>query len=640
MLLRPGRRRAARRRGRLGGAAARRRAGRDLPARRPDPRRGPARRRRRGPPRLRLPVRERRVRGGGDRRRADLDRPAGQGDRRDGLQDRGEGADRRRRRAGAAELDRHRDVTSFPVLVKASAGGGGRGMRVVRDLGELPEAVASARPRGGRAFGDGTVFCERYLDPGRHIEVQVLADTHGTVWALGERECSIQRRHQKIIEEAPSPLVDRRDCASELFEAAGAAGRAVGYAGAGTVEFLLDDGRRVLLPGDEHPAAGRAPGHRVHHRPRPGRAAAAASPTAAAARSTATPPTARARDRGAALRRGPGRRTGSRRPAPCTASRCPASTASSARCRRAGIRLDSGVVDGSVVGVHYDPMLAKVIAWAPTRPRRPALLAAALARAEIHGVATNRDLLVNVLRSPAFLAGDTDTAFFDRHGVFAPLLPPTQVAARPRSPPRWRAAARRRAPRRCCRAPVRLAQRASRPQSLASTAGRPRSRSATGWTGPAGSPTGPAGGVGRDDAERPGSDRHRPTADAHQPWRLSRPPRSGSCSTSTACGAPSAYTGSGSTVFVDGPAGAVEPGRLPRFPLPAAELARRVAARADARLGRPGAVAVGQRVIGRRAAAHAGGDEDGTPMHRPGRRRRRRAPVRPAAGRDRAPCWP
>src|SRR6266540_3682 len=107
----------------------------------------------------------------------------------------------------------------LPLLVKASAGGGGRGMRVVRRLGELAEAVESARAEAGSAFGDPTVFCERYLETGRHIEVQVLADTHGTVWALGERECSIQRRHQKVVEEAPSPLVDAA-LREELFEAA------------------------------------------------------------------------------------------------------------------------------------------------------------------------------------------------------------------------------------------------------------------------------------------------------------------------------------------------------------------------------------------------------------------------------------
>ena len=127
----------------------------------------------------------------------------------------------------------------LPVLIKASAGGGGRGMRVVRELDALPTEVAAARREAQSAFGDPTVFCERYLATGHHIEVQVLADEHGTVWAVGERECSIQRRHQKIIEEAPSPLVERTPgMRVKLFDAARLAATAIGYTGAGTVEFM------------------------------------------------------------------------------------------------------------------------------------------------------------------------------------------------------------------------------------------------------------------------------------------------------------------------------------------------------------------------------------------------------------------
>ncbi|MEE2034846.1 ATP-binding protein, partial [Rhodococcus chondri] len=127
----------------------------------------------------------------------------------------------------------------LPVLVKASAGGGGRGMRIVRELADLPGQLAAARREAQSAFGDPTVFCERYLEGGRHIEVQILADRHGTVWAVGERECSIQRRHQKVVEEAPSPLVDATPGMRErLFEAARRAAVAIGYEGAGTVEFF------------------------------------------------------------------------------------------------------------------------------------------------------------------------------------------------------------------------------------------------------------------------------------------------------------------------------------------------------------------------------------------------------------------
>ena len=130
----------------------------------------------------------------------------------------------------------------LPVLIKASAGGGGRGMRVVRELSELPAQVEGARREAQSAFGDPTVFCERYLATGHHVEVQVLADEHGTVWAVGERECSIQRRHQKIIEEAPSPLVERTPgMRAKLFDAARLAATAISYTGAGTVEFMADD---------------------------------------------------------------------------------------------------------------------------------------------------------------------------------------------------------------------------------------------------------------------------------------------------------------------------------------------------------------------------------------------------------------
>ena len=164
----------------------------------------------------------------------------------------------------------------LPVLIKASAGGGGRGMRVVDELSALPGQVEAARREAQSAFGDPTVFCERYLATGHHVEVQVMADQHGTVWAVGERECSIQRRHQKIIEEAPSPLVERTEgMRAKLFDAARLAAEAIGYTGAGTVEFMADEARRLLLPRDEHPAAGRASRHRGHHRPGPRRVATA-----------------------------------------------------------------------------------------------------------------------------------------------------------------------------------------------------------------------------------------------------------------------------------------------------------------------------------------------------------------------------
>ncbi|WP_460443957.1 acetyl-CoA carboxylase biotin carboxylase subunit, partial [Amycolatopsis cihanbeyliensis] len=301
----------------------------------------------------------------------------------------------------------------LPVLVKASAGGGGRGMRVVRELADLPTAVDSARAEAESAFGDPTVFCERYLDTGRHIEVQVLADTHGTVWALGERECSIQRRHQKVIEEAPSPLVDAA-MREELFEAARKAAKAIDYVGAGTVEFLsTSDGRFYFLEMNtrlqvEHPVTECttgvdlvarqlrvAEGERLPPAP-PERAGHAIE-----VRLYAEDPSAGWQPQSGTLYR----------------FELPGIRAEFAVPDGHGLRLDSGVADGSEIGVHYDPMLAKVVAWAPDRAGAARMLAGALARARIHGVVTNRDLLVNVLRHPAFRAGDIDTAFFDRHGL-------------------------------------------------------------------------------------------------------------------------------------------------------------------------------------------------------------------------------
>ena len=157
-------------------------------------------------------------------------------------------------RAGVPVLERLEPdaitEADLPVLVKASAGGGGRGMRIVRSLADLTSAVESASAEAASAFGDATVFCERFLESGHHVEVQVLADRHGTVWALGERECSLQRRHQKVIEEAPSPLVERvgPQMRERLLEAGRNAAAAVGYVGAGTVEFLATaDGEFYFL---------------------------------------------------------------------------------------------------------------------------------------------------------------------------------------------------------------------------------------------------------------------------------------------------------------------------------------------------------------------------------------------------------
>jgi propionyl-CoA carboxylase alpha chain len=311
-------------------------------------------------------------------------------------------------------------VEHFPVLVKASAGGGGRGMRIVRDRESLADAIASARREAASAFGDGTVFCERYVERARHIEVQVMADAHGNVVTLGERDCSIQRRHQKIIEETPSPAVDPM-LREELCKAAIAAARAVGYVGAGTVEFILaPDGEFYFLEMNtrlqvEHPVTECVVGVDIV-RLQLSVAEGGVLPF------DGPPPL-----RGHAIEV----RLYAEDPAyawlPCTGTlhrfEVPGIAHAFGPLQGPGLRLDSGVDDGSVVGVHYDPMLAKVIAWAPSREEAARMLSTSLARARIHGVTTNRDLLVRVLRNSSFLAADVDTAFLDRHPeVFAPLL--------------------------------------------------------------------------------------------------------------------------------------------------------------------------------------------------------------------------
>jgi acetyl/propionyl-CoA carboxylase alpha subunit len=304
----------------------------------------------------------------------------------------------------------------LPVLVKASAGGGGRGMRVVRELSALPGEVAAAQREAQSAFGDPTVFCERYLPTGHHVEVQVLADTHGTVWAVGERECSIQRRHQKVIEEAPSPLVERTPgMRTKLFDAARLAAAAIGYTGAGTVEFLADDdGEFFFLEMNtrlqvEHPVTEETTGLDLVE---------LQLAVADGGRLDAEPPAAQGHSIEARLYAEDPARGWQPQAGLVHTFDVPGTRAQfSSLGQRTGIRLDSGIVDGSTVSIHYDPMLAKVISYAPTRRQSALVLADALARTRLHGLRTNRELLVNVLRHPAFLDGATDTAFFDTHGL-------------------------------------------------------------------------------------------------------------------------------------------------------------------------------------------------------------------------------
>ncbi|WP_405192211.1 acetyl/propionyl/methylcrotonyl-CoA carboxylase subunit alpha [Streptomyces anthocyanicus] len=287
----------------------------------------------------------------------------------------------------------------LPVLVKAAAGGGGRGMRVVRRLADLDAELTAARAEAASAFGDGEVFVEPYVVDGRHVEVQILADTHGTVWALGTRDCSLQRRHQKVIEEAPAPGLTP-GLTAELHDLAVRAARAVDYVGAGTVEFLVADGTAHFLEMNtrlqvEHPVTEAvfgidlvalqlriAEGHVLDDDPPRARG------HAVEARLYAEDPA-----------NGWAPQTG--------------------RLHRLavpdGIRLDTGYTGGDDIGVHYDPMLAKAVAHAPTRAEAVRRLAGALERAAIHGPVTNRDLLVRSLRHEEFTSGRMDTGFYDRH---------------------------------------------------------------------------------------------------------------------------------------------------------------------------------------------------------------------------------
>ncbi|HJE60769.1 MAG TPA: acety-l/propionyl-CoA carboxylase subunit alpha [Nocardiopsis listeri] len=296
----------------------------------------------------------------------------------------------------------------LPVLVKAVSGGGGRGMRVVRDLADLPAEAEAARTEAASAFGDPTVFCEPYVERGRHVEVQVLADLHGTVWAVGERDCSVQRRHQKVLEEAPAPGLPEA-VRERLHRAARDLAAAIGYTGAGTAEFLVpvtDDGlgEPVFLEMNtrlqvEHPVTECVTGldlvewqlRVAEGEPLPPEGPPAPRGHAIEARLYAEDPREDWRPRTGVLH----------------AFEVSATDTSFTPLTEPGVRLDHGVETGDEVGVDFDPMLAKVIAVG--RDRRDALrrLSAALAGARLHGVGTNRDLLVRSLRHPLMAGAET-----------------------------------------------------------------------------------------------------------------------------------------------------------------------------------------------------------------------------------------
>lgn len=311
---------------------------------------------------------------------------------------------RERLRAEAAAI-------GTPLLIKASAGGGGRGMRVVSALAQFDEALDAAQREALAAFGDATVLLERYLARPRHIEFQILADEHGHAIHLGERECSIQRRHQKIVEEAPSVALSP-ELRREMGAAALRAARAAGYTNAGTVEFLLDDdGRFYFLEMNarlqvEHPVTEAVYGlDLVRWQLR-----IAAGEALALAQSEIVP-------RGWAIEA----RICAEDPA---SGYLPASGTIERWLPPSapGQRLDAGVALGSEVSIYYDSLLAKLIAWGSDRASALARLEAGLADFEISGVPTNIPLALAVLRDPAFAAGATSTAFLAERPAY--LNPP------------------------------------------------------------------------------------------------------------------------------------------------------------------------------------------------------------------------
>jgi acetyl/propionyl-CoA carboxylase alpha subunit len=304
----------------------------------------------------------------------------------------------------------------FPLLIKAAAGGGGRGMRVVRDEAELADASAAAGREAAGAFGDGTLYYERYLERPRHVEVQLLADASGTVHALGERDCSVQRRHQKVLEESPAPNLSS-ELRAALLEAAIAFGKAIGYRSAGTVEFVVDGDDFFFLELNgriqvEHPVTEAITGLDL---------------VAEQLRIAAGEPL---EERG---HRPVGHAVEVRLYAEDPRTFLP----QAGRVERLrlpdgdGLRVDAAVEEGDEVGLAYDPLLAKLVAHGGDRSDALERLAAALADTEVSGVTTNLPFLRWLASHPVVRAGEVTTAFLVEH-------PPLSLASPRRAPAPWR----------------------------------------------------------------------------------------------------------------------------------------------------------------------------------------------------------
>ncbi|BCJ39454.1 acetyl/propionyl-CoA carboxylase subuit alpha [Actinoplanes ianthinogenes] len=288
---------------------------------------------------------------------------------------------------------------SFPLLIKAAAGGGGRGMRVVTEPEALESALTAAEAEARSAFGDGTVFTEPYLPLARHVEVQVLGDASGRIWVVGDRDCSVQRRHQKIVEEAPAFGLSGETRAA-LHRHARNAAEAVRYQGAGTVEFLVDGERIFFLEMNtrlqvEHPVTEAVTGLDL----------VAWQIAIAEGRELGDAPPA---PRGHAIEVRLYAEDPARDFAPQTGR------VRAFHFETSDVRVDAGVAAGSEVGIRYDAMLAKIVAHGPDRAAAIRLLADALRRGVIHGLTTNLGLLRAILRDDDFVAGRVDTALLDR----------------------------------------------------------------------------------------------------------------------------------------------------------------------------------------------------------------------------------
>ncbi len=315
-----------------------------------------------------------------------------------------------------ARLQEAAQAIGWPVLIKASAGGGGKGMRVVERPADFAAALAAAQREASSAFGDDRMLIEQYLSRPRHIEIQVFGDRHGNLVHLFERDCSIQRRHQKILEEAPAPGLTEEGRGA-IGEAAVAAARAIGYQNAGTVEFIVADQRFYFMEMNtrlqvEHPVTEMITGQDLVEwqlrvaagEPLPcGQQELRAAGHAIEVRIYAEDP--------------------ERDFLPATGRlRHLAMPAESPH-----LRLESGIRRGDEVSIHYDPMLAKLIVWDQDRARARTRLKVALAGCEVVGVTTNLELLAVIAEHPAFAAGELDTGFIERHR--AELLPPPGVPA-------------------------------------------------------------------------------------------------------------------------------------------------------------------------------------------------------------------